>query len=242
LDALDKVKKGTEDKNIHARESIRYFDRVLNPTGRRAINGVKIQGPSERFKTWDEATARFPPVEPLHEGPNGESEVAPPNFVQQTLNCIMYIMDQRSQTPQLNPDDKVLLITNDEEMAEWAKVYGIATAPSYDLEDMIRKEDIEFQERKRHYEYAQSNAASSPTQSFRGGRGGHPRGGSFSIRSERGGFHNANGGRRLSRSESYNEKTSPPLYRQTRNPSPPDYVLRTPTRGVARGRGRLWEP
>lgn len=220
LDALDKLKKGSEEANIHARESIRYFDRVQSAAGRRAINGVRIQATSERYASWAECVAATGQTA-------GQEE--PPARIKEILNCAIYFIQHRAA----KNDDEVLLLTNDETLAIWARQHGVTCAGSEDVVVMVKKEDIEFVERKRHYDYAQNNSgmSASPTRggmrSGRGGRGGFVRRDSWKEEAPRGrmdpnGF--GRGGRIV------------------RDSSPPDFVLRTPPRGVARGRGKLWEP
>jgi hypothetical protein len=232
LDALDKLKKGTEDENIHARESIRFFDRVQSPAGRKAINGVKIQGSSDRYANWNEclaAVASSVATKSASPSPPTLADVPqdPPNRIKDLLNCAIYHLNKISG----KKNDGVLLVTNDVIVREWAGVYGILTCGTTELAQMIRREDIEFVERKRHYDYAQSNPR-SPGTSVRGGRGG--------ARGGRGG-----GSTRRESLRDERIEIDPNTFgrgRIGRDSSPPDYVLRSPPRGVARGRGKLWEP
>lgn len=231
LDSLDHLKKGTDNTSIHARESIRFFDRVQTTAGRKQITGVRIQAPTEKYENWAEcitaaaaaAARRTPPSSPiLTDFPEQE----PPSRIKELLNCTVYHLNRLRSSD----DTQVLLVTNDETVAEWAELYNIPTVSSKEVETMVRREDIEFVERKRHYEYA-VNHPRSPGSPY--GGGGRGRGGS-----RRGGW---NGGRRDSWKE---EDRTPPRGRGgvRRDASPPDFVLRGPPRGVARGRGKLWEP
>ncbi|KAI5803792.1 hypothetical protein EDC01DRAFT_716145 [Geopyxis carbonaria] len=225
LDGLDKLKKGTEDTNIHARESIRFFDRVQQTAagGRRAITGVRIQDPTEKFASWAECA--LPDTEP-------------PTRVKDILNCTLFAIRKSQKIG--GDDNDVLLVTNDEILREWAALYGVPIAHSADIAGKVRREDIEFLERRRHYEYGKSGGSPrSPTSPTGGRGGGRGRGG-------RGG--GSNGGSR--RNSGFREdppqlRLDPNAFgrgRGMREPAEPDFILRGPTRGVARGRGRLWEP
>lgn len=236
LDALDKLKKGTEDANIHARESIRYLDRVQNPRSK-IIRGVMIQSPDERFATWTEVLAVHPAVNPLPE--DAKSEV-PPLDIQQLLNCAIFLNNSRIHKKNANPADEVILVTNDSKVAAWAEVYGLKAVASLEVGKLLQREDIEFAERKRHYEYALANPT-SPWLSTN--RRGTSRVGTVGVRSERGG-HGGTSGREVRRERADSRNETNGFGRGLRGVvEAPEYVLRTPPgRGVARGRGKLWEP
>lgn len=117
------------------------------------------------------------------------------------------------------------MVTNCEAVAAWARVYGVRAVDSGEIAEMVERENWEFAERKRVYEAGMSGGGRrNGSISGRGGRGGGGggRGGGHrrdSSREENGGF----GQRRGSEVEE-------------------GYVLRGAPRGVARGRGKLWEP
>jgi hypothetical protein len=205
---------------------------VQTTAGRKQITGVRIQGPTEKYANWQEcitaaaaaAANRTPPSSPiLTDYPDQE----PPTRIKELLNCAIFHLNRLRD----KENDQVFLVTNDEIVREWAEMYNIPTIASHDVSRLVRREDIEFAERKRHYDYAMNNPR-SPSSPNRGGRGGG-RGG-------RGG-----GGRRDSWKDD-DRRIDPRAngYGRggRRDSSPPDFVLRGPPRGVARGRGKLWEP
>jgi len=238
LDSLDKLKKGTEDTNIHARESIRFFDRMQTPSGRKQITGVKIQGPTEKYANWSEcltaaatvAAARSPTGSPVL---SEEPEQDPPSRIKELLNCAIYCLSNL----QSKGEGQVLLVTNDEIVREWAELYKIPTVGSADIGRLVQRENVEFAEKKRHYDYASANPR-SPSSPMRGGRGGGRggRGGGGVVGGRRGSWKEEERGRDDMNSNGFGRG------RYRRDYSPPDYVLRGPPRGVARGRGKLWEP
>jgi hypothetical protein len=109
-------------------------------------------------------------------------------------------------------------------VAAWAKVYGIKPADSQELADMVERENWEFLDRKRVYEAGRGgrNGSIGSRGGGRGGRGGHRRDSSREENSTLMGF-------------------SPPSPRGN-HISNPSFTLRGAPRGVARGRGKLWEP
>lgn len=226
LDSLDRLKKGAEETNVHARESIRYFDRMLQAApGRKPITGVCIQGPSEKYSSWgDVVTAAAAGVE--------EPDQEPPARIKELLNCAVFAL---RNTP-ARGGDKVLLVTNDDVVREWAEAYGVPTVGSAEMIRLVKVEDVQYAERRRQYEYALNPRSPGGRGSARGARGGRGGGG-------------GGGGRRNSWKE---EECAPRVAmnpngfgRGARGPrefAPLDYTVRGPTRGVARGRGKLWEP
>lgn len=240
LDALDKLKKGTDEANIHAREAIRYFDRSQTPgMGRRAITGVRIQDPKGKFATWAECVAAAPTN---NSSPSSASdpEDEPPARMKDILNCAIFLAAKRAESGNADDED-IFLVTNDEILKEWAEVFNVRCISSNEVVTRVKREEAEYQEKKRHYEYSVNpRTPTSPT----GGRGG--RGGGIMMRGGRGGPVG------FARSPSWRD----PVPRHmdpngfgrgggrdyVRDTSPPDYVLRSPPRGVARGRGKLWEP
>lgn len=121
-----------------------------------------------------------------------------------------------------------MLVTNNEAVATWAKVYGIKVADSYEISDLVERENWDFLEKKRVYETG-------------GGRGG--RNGSVGGRGGRGGSGGAGRGAHR-RASSRDENSGPMLGSVPRGNHAPDpsFTLRGAPRGVARGRGKLWEP
>ncbi|KAI5858364.1 hypothetical protein BZA05DRAFT_1155 [Tricharina praecox] len=242
LDSLDRLKKGTENANIHARESIRFFDRAQTAAGRKQITGVRIQGPTEKFSSWEECLAAC-----AGSAAATDPELQqPPNHIKELLNSAVYHVnrfvvkgaagDQQQQ--------KVLLVTNDEILRDWAELYGVPTARSGEIAGLVKREEMEYMEKRRHYDFAMNNPRSPASPG--GGRGG--RGGGMG--SSRGG----RGGGGFARRDSWkDEEPRSPISpngfgggggrgRSPRDSNPPDFVLRGPPRGVARGRGKLWEP
>lgn len=120
--------------------------------------------------------------------------------------------------------EEIVLVTNNETVAAWAKVYGVKAVDSQELAEMVERENWEYMEKKRVYESGSGRGGRNGSISGRGGRGrgGHRR---DSSREENGapmmGF-------------------SPPSPRG--NHPDPGFTLRGAPRGVARGRGKLWEP
>ncbi|EPS42104.1 hypothetical protein H072_3928 [Dactylellina haptotyla CBS 200.50] len=60
LDSLDALKRGSENENINARETVRWFDRTLgkgNPE-----KGVKVQAPEEVYGRWEECLEWYNPL------------------------------------------------------------------------------------------------------------------------------------------------------------------------------------
>ena len=235
LDSLDRLKKGVEDTNIHARESIRFFDRAQTAAGRKQVTGVRIQGPTEKFGSWEECLAACAGT-PAANDPELQQ---PPNHIKELLNCAVYHLN-RFTGKGGGEQQKVLLVTNDETLKNWAELYGVPTVGSGEIAGLVKREEIEYVEKKRHYDYAMNNPRSPALPG--GGRGG--RGGIGGSRGGRGG-----GG--FARRDSWKEEEprSPNGFgggggrgRSPRDSNPPDFVLRGPPRGVARGRGKLWEP
>lgn len=106
--------------------------------------------------------------------PELQGEEEPPLWVKDIVNCVVYytreIMGQTELGEQGEEEDEVILLTDDEALALWAREFGIRVAATEDLSVMVRREDLEFQERKRQFEFRQrtNNITVSP----RGGRGG----------------------------------------------------------------------
>jgi len=239
LDALDTLKKGTENTNIHARESIRFFDRAQTAAGRQQITGVRIQGPTEKFVSWEECLAACAGT-PAASDPELQH---PPSYIKELLNCAVYHLN-RFVVKGVVEQQKVLVVTNNELLRDWAELYGVPTIGSGDVAALVKREETEYMEKKRHYDHAIGNPRSPASPgSGRGGRGG---GGFGSYRGGRGG-----GGSARRDSWNANEPRSPispngfgggGRGRSPRDSNPPDFILRGPPRGVARGRGKLWEP
>lgn len=157
--------------------------------------------------------------------------VAPPKWIQPILNCILHKLHPPGKDPRPpNEAEETVLVTNNEAVAAWAKVYGIKAVDSQEIADMVERENWEFLEKKRVYETGIAG----------GGRGG--RNGSISGRGGRGGAGGGRGAhRRASSREENNIPTPGPASRGNHAPDP-SFTLRGAPRGVARGRGKLWEP
>lgn len=242
LDALDRLKKGTENTNIHARESIRFFDRAQTAAGRQQITGVRIQGPTEKFVSWEECLAACA-------GTSAASDPElqnPPSYIKELLNCAVYHLNKFVAKGGVE-QQKVLMVTNNELLRDWAELYGVPTIGSGDIAGLVKREETEYMEKKRHYDHAMGNFRSPASPG--GGRGGRGGGGFGSSRGGRGG----RGGGGFVRRDSWNaDEPRSPISpngfggggrgRSPRDSNPPDFILREPPRGVARGRGKLWEP
>lgn len=63
---------------------------------------------------------------------------------------------QEDRTGRLR-DDEVILLTNNEVLALWAREYGIRVEASEDISVLVRREEVEYQERKRQWEYRNRN-------------------------------------------------------------------------------------
>ncbi|CAZ82282.1 unnamed protein product [Tuber melanosporum] len=233
LDALDDTKKGTDSKNINSRETIRYLERCqVKP-----IRGAKVLSAGEMFVSWAECEQfRLPEIlvpspSPMMEADgsgSGLGTMLPPVWIQKILNSMLYKIHNSGERRSASGDgaeDPVILVTNYEELRNWAAVFGIQAVDLVTIERMIDAEGWDFQNRKQRYE-----ALMSPVSPTRAGRGG--RSGSFG----RGG---GRGGRRNSRTS---EQPIDPEFSRG-NHSAASYTLRgPPPGGVARGCGRLWEP
>lgn len=237
LDALDDTKKGTDPKNVNSRETIRYLERCqVKP-----IRGAKVLSAGEMFLSWTECEQfRLPENAALSPSPlmiandNGNrlGTMPPPVWIQKILNSMLYKIHSSGERRSVSEDgaeDPVILVTNYEELRNWAAVFGVQAVDLATIEQMIDTETWEFQSRKQRYEALMSPV--SPTGSGRGGRSG-----SFSKGGGRG---SGRGGRRNSRAS---EQPIDPEFSRGNN-SATSYTLRgPPPGGVARGRGRLWEP
>ncbi|RPA97382.1 hypothetical protein L873DRAFT_1130491 [Choiromyces venosus 120613-1] len=235
LDALDDTKKGTDAKNVNSRETIRYLERCqVKP-----IRGAKVLSAGEMFMSWAECEQfrlpenLTPPSSPLMDSNgsgNGLGSI-PPVWIQKILSYTLYKMHSSGERRSVSEDgaeDPTILVTNYQELRNWAAVFGVKAVDLDTIERMIDAESWDFQSRKQRYEASMNPA--SPTGSGRGGRSG-----SFSKGGGRGG---GRGGRRNSRAS---EPIDPEFSRG--NHSAASYTLRgPPPGGVARGRGKLWEP
>ncbi|KAK6527251.1 hypothetical protein TWF281_010439 [Arthrobotrys megalospora] len=66
LDALDALKRGSENENINARETVRWFDRTIGKGT--AEKGVKVQAPTEIYGKWEECLEWYNPLTTSGEG------------------------------------------------------------------------------------------------------------------------------------------------------------------------------
>lgn len=158
--------------------------------------------------------------------------VAPPKWIQPILNCVLHKLHPPGKEPRPpNDAEETVLVTNNEAVTMWAKVYGIKVADSQEIAEMVERENWDFLEKKKVYETGISG----------GGRGG--RNGSISGRGGRGG--SGGGGRGAHRRASSRDESNGPMPGSAPrgNHAPdPSFTLRGAPRGVARGRGKLWEP
>ncbi|KAF3918279.1 hypothetical protein ABW21_db0203284 [Orbilia brochopaga] len=60
LDSLDALKRGSENENINARETVRWFDRTISKGT--AEKGVKVQAPGEVYGRWEECLEWYNPL------------------------------------------------------------------------------------------------------------------------------------------------------------------------------------
>ncbi|PWW73045.1 hypothetical protein C7212DRAFT_354179 [Tuber magnatum] len=236
LDALDDTKKGTDTKNVNSRETIRYLERCqVKP-----IRGAKVLSAGEMFVSWMECEQfrlpenLVPSSSPLvaADSGGGLGAMLPPVWVQKILNSTLYKIHSSGERRCVSEDgveDPVILVTDYEELRNWAAMFGVKAVDLATIEGMIDAESWDFQNRKQRYEALMNPV--SPTGAGRGRRSG-----SFSKSGGRGG---GRGGRRNSRA---NEQPIDPEYSRG-NHSATSYTLRgPPPGGVPRGRGRLWEP
>ena len=156
--------------------------------------------------------------------------VEPSRRIQQLLNCVLYRKHKsgkRDTSPpghlQLAKCPEIHLVTNNPEVTAWARIFDINVLSSNALEDMIEREEFIYAEKLKEYQEAQLQAETG-RHGGRGGRGG---------RGHRGGGGARNG---FGHGHSHNQKGH-------RGVSEPDFVfVREAPRGVARGKGKLWEP
>ncbi|KAK6538569.1 hypothetical protein TWF694_010148 [Orbilia ellipsospora] len=66
LDALDALKRGSENENVNARETVRWFDRTLGKGT--PEKGVKVQAPEEVYGRWEECLEWYNPLTTAAEG------------------------------------------------------------------------------------------------------------------------------------------------------------------------------
>lgn len=224
MDALDRLKKGNSEVNVGARNTIRYLDSMLKVGYKTSAGiGLHIQGTREKYPTWADFLAAAPATPAPAEG--DFAPPTPPGQLRDLLGCALYFIKTLPET--CAPDDKVLFVTNSPQVRDLAEDYGIPTVDTYEMTRMVERENIEFVERKRHYDYKK---AAGPMRGGRGGGGGRGVRGGRLARIDSRGTDDAERGQ-VGRGS-----------RRSVGPVDPDFVLRGPTRGVARGRGRLWEP
>lgn len=156
----------------------------------------------------------------------GTAPVEPSRRIQQLLNCVLYRKHKigKSDTSppghlQLAKRPEIHLVTNSPEVTAWARIFDINVLSSNVLEDMIEREEFIYAEKTKEYQEAQLQAETGRPRGGRGGRG------------HRGGARNGFG-----HGHSHNPKGH-------RVVPEPDFVfVREAPRGVARGKGKLWEP
>ncbi|KAL7274767.1 hypothetical protein RUND412_002321 [Rhizina undulata] len=168
------------------------------------------------------------------------SPTTPPKWIQGIVNCALW--SKHCDTT----SNETLLVTNNDDVAAWARIFGLRVVNSDELKSLVYTEDHAFETRKRHYVESQNARPTTPNSplSARGGRNGRG-GGHFSSSGGRGG--RGGGGRRHSRADIREDGGNSNMtdFSRTRGnhmAPPPEFVLRGPPTGVARGRGKLWEP
>ena len=192
----------------------------------------------------------FPLQQNSRRNTNGTSEastpapVEPSRRIQQLLNCVLYRKHKvgKRDTPppghqQLAKRPETHLITNSPEVTAWARLFDISVLSSNVLEDMIEREDFIYAEKVKDYQEAQLQVESRNG----GGRGG--RGGGGAGRGGNRSSGNGGGGGRNNHGHGHPTNGGSGGGRGYRGGGEPDFVfVREAPRGVARGKGKLWEP
>lgn len=158
----------------------------------------------------------------------------PPKWVQPILNCALYKLHQPGKEQRkTSENEETVLVTNNDTVAAWAKVYSIKVVGSDELADLLDREGWDFTEKTRVYN---ANMRTGGNNGRNGGGGGGGRGG------------RSGGGRGGHRRDSTGGDNVP-SYSFVNAPSGTGrggggegFILRGAPRGVARGRGKLWEP
>ncbi|KAK6512556.1 hypothetical protein TWF481_001441 [Arthrobotrys musiformis] len=75
LDALDALKRGSENENVNARETVRWFDRTIGKGA--ADKGVKVQAPTEIYGKWEECLEWYSPLTTAASGGDEFSSASP---------------------------------------------------------------------------------------------------------------------------------------------------------------------
>ncbi|KAI5818050.1 hypothetical protein BZA77DRAFT_24027 [Pyronema omphalodes] len=142
LNALDKLKKGSDSMSQMARRSIHYFDRVMQGTVK---SGVTIQAPNLKYGTWAECLAAAPIAGKASLAStfysSSDEEHEPTNKMKEILNCVIH----RLNDEQLKQIGKIILVTNDRKdrddsdmhLYEWAKSFGIPTYTTTELAKLV---------------------------------------------------------------------------------------------------------
>jgi hypothetical protein len=74
LDQLDRSKKGNGQRNVNARETIRFFDRAQSGRDEIDPDGIQMQAPNEQYPNWNDIERKF--ILPQHlEGLGLEGQV-----------------------------------------------------------------------------------------------------------------------------------------------------------------------
>ncbi|KAF8422520.1 hypothetical protein EV426DRAFT_172793 [Tirmania nivea] len=171
--------------------------------------------------------------------------VEPPRRIQQLLNCVLYRKHKagkRDTSPpshqQLAMRPEIHLITNSLEVTAWARVFDISVLSSNVLEDMIEREDFIYAEKLKDYQEAHLHVEGSRGRGGRGGGSG--RGGNRSSGNGGGGGRNNHG---HGHGHPTNGGSGGGRGHRGGGGGEPDFVfVREAPRGVARGKGKLWEP
>jgi len=101
LDSLDALKRGSDTENVNARETVRWFDRIIGKGG--SDKGIKIQAPNEVYGTWQECLEWYNP--PPSADTAAQSGFAAPDAMTESmmLSKTTEVMDQLSISPPSSP-------------------------------------------------------------------------------------------------------------------------------------------
>lgn len=159
----------------------------------------------------------------------------PPKWVQPILNCALYKLHQpgKEQRARASETEETVLVTNNEIVTAWAKVFSIKVVDSDELAELLEREGWEFAEKTRVYN---ANLKTAGNGNGRNGGGGGGGGGGRGGRNGGG-----RGGHRRDSTGGDNVPSYSPGGGSGRGGGD-GFVLRGAPRGVARGRGKLWEP
>ncbi|KAH0610301.1 uncharacterized protein H6S33_011828 [Morchella sextelata] len=195
-----------------------YANSNGNSNGNGGGNGGNKNRRGSRAAAAPESNVEAAPVVPT-----------PPKWVQPILNCALYKLHQpgKEQRARSSETEETVLVTHNETVAAWAKVFSIKAVDSDELADLLDREGWEFAEKTRVYNANLKTGSNSNGRNSGGGRGGRNGGG--------------RGGHRRDSTGGDNVPSYSPGGGSGRGGGD-GFVLRGAPRGVARGRGKLWEP